>query len=167
MSVRAPEAKGINGNSAQALIWPRSTLGSDLRRRKISEIPVKSCRVTFILKKSPSMAGLSFSNRGLGGMMPFSRITAVVVSIPAPQRRLEGSLQMDFIKLASALAPSRCPILAFTDPLAVISLWLSIVHRNLHIKKVIGGPTFSKHPANGSHLDRIAHWSSRSCIQLC
>lgn len=39
----------------------------------------------------------------------------------ALQVPLTGSLQMDLIKLASALAPSRCPILAFTDPLQVLA----------------------------------------------
>lgn len=71
------------------------------------------------------MSGLILSKSALGGIIPFSNITVVVHRALSATLLLQKAFknsayensQMDFTMLAKALAPSRWPIFALTDPL--------------------------------------------------
>lgn len=71
------------------------------------------------------MSGLILSKSAFGGIIPFSNITVVMHRVPSATRlsqkpfkiNASENSQMDFTMLAKALAPSRWPIFALTDPL--------------------------------------------------
>lgn len=72
-----------------------------------------------------SISGLIFSKSAFGGMTPFSKITIVTHREPLATFTSRKSLEdgayenshVDLTMLAKALAPSRWPIFALTDPL--------------------------------------------------
>jgi hypothetical protein len=62
-----------------------------------------------ILKKFTSMAGLIFSKRALGGMIPFSKITVVVSSYIRTSRHVKMALTDRLDQACKGASPFKMP----------------------------------------------------------
>lgn len=77
---------------------------------------VQLVRLTLIFKNSSSILGFKLCKFTLlGGMIPFSSARTVLMTPATP------------------LAPSRCPILDFTDPLHILLAWVETRSYHTHM----------------------------------